>query len=359
MPRLPSTMRVILGVVGALLLVLLGSAACDGRPGSSAAELKPAPGSKSPRHSILWGAYMEGDTTYGAPHGNAPWDTQTWQAFEAHAGKKVSIVHWGVGRFWEASFDSQIRQHRKILAAGAIELLDVNSGEVPLRDVAAGAYDDAILAWATQARAFGRAFFLRWDWEMNGSWFPWGTMPGKDTTAAEYVSAWRHIHDLFAQARATNVTWVWCPNAEFRGSVPLAALYPGDRYVDWTCLDGYNKGGSESASFSRIFGPSYRALLRIAPTKPIMIGETASVEDDGRKAAWIADALASLPTRFPRVKAFAWFNWHISEDSTMWQWQIESSPEAQAAFARAIASPYFAPGGRVRPPRLAPITPPR
>jgi hypothetical protein len=357
MPRLLSTLRVTLGVVGALLLLLLASAARGGA--SSAAKVKPAPTSKPAGHSILWGAYMEGDTTYGAPYSNAPWDTETWRAFEAHAGKRVSIVHWGVRRFWEASFNSQLRQHRKILAAGATELLDVNSGEVPLREIAAGAYDDAIRAWAVQAHAFGRAFFLRWDWEMNGSWFPWGTTPANDNTPADYVSAWRHIHDLFVQARATNVTWVWCPNTLFRGGVPLTALYPGGRYVDWTCLDGYNKGGGESASFADIFGRSYQALLRIAPTKPIMIGETASVEDDGRKAGWITDALAALPARFPKVKAFVWFNWHISEDSTMWQWQIESSPEAQSAFARAVASPYFAPGGRIRPPRLAPITAPR
>jgi beta-mannanase len=41
--------------------------------------------------------------------------------------------------------------------------------------------------------------------EMNGNWYPWGTA---HTTAAQFVAAWRHIHDLFARVGATNVIWV-------------------------------------------------------------------------------------------------------------------------------------------------------
>ena len=41
-------------------------------------------------------------------------------------------------------------------------------------------------------------FFLRFDWEMNGFWFPWnegvnGNKPG------EFVAAWRHVHDIFTE----------------------------------------------------------------------------------------------------------------------------------------------------------------
>jgi beta-mannanase len=245
-----------------------------------------------------------------------------------------------------------------VLTAGRLELLDMNSGSARLRDIAAGMYDRSITDWAQQAKAFAHPFFLRWNWEMNGSWYGWGTTPSNANTAADYVNSWRHMHDLFARAGATNVTWVWCPNVSFNGSTPLASLYPGDAYVDWTCLDGYNKGGSQWTSFASIFGASYDSLRQIAPSKPIMIGETSSSEVGGSKAGWTSDALAQLPAAFPQVKALLWFNWRINEDGTTWPWQIESSSTAQAAFAAAVASPYFAAGGNLGAlPPLVPIKP--
>ena len=49
-------------------------------------------------------------------------------------------------------------------------------------------------------RAFGEPVALSFGHEMNGDWYPWGT---KQTTAASFVAAWRHIYDLFAKAGAT------------------------------------------------------------------------------------------------------------------------------------------------------------
>lgn len=315
----------------------------------------------TPLRRIYWGAYMNGPSTYGGSYHDAPWDDNTWRTFERSAGKRPSIVHFGVPPPWQQSFNLQLAQHRKIRNAGALELLDIASGSVPLRDIASGKYDSAIYEWAKEARAFGYPLFLRWDWEMNGRWFPWATMPGQATTADEYVQAWRHMHDLFVRAGARNVSWVWCPNVAFNGSTPYAAVYPGSAYVDWTCLDGYNKGGVDSKSFVDLFKASYHQLLALAPNKPIMIGETASVDDAGKKPGWITSALSALPAKFPRIKAFLWFNWNISEAGTTWAWQIESSPESAAAFAHGIASPYFASAGSVRLPKrmtaIVPLTP--
>lgn len=73
--------------------------------------------------------------------------------------------------------------------------------------------------------------------EMNGHWYPWGT---KDTTAATFVKAWRHIHDLFQEEGATNVVWVWSPNVVNPvPSVKLEPYWPGDAYVDWVGIVGY------------------------------------------------------------------------------------------------------------------------
>ena len=111
-----------------------------------------------------------------------------------------------------------------------------------LSDVLSGRYDSYIREFAEAARNWGHSFFLRYDWEMNGNWFPWNEAVNENNPG-EYVAAWRHVHDIFTAVGATNATWVWCPYAEDdRHFTNLAPLYPGDEYVDWTCMDGFNWG---------------------------------------------------------------------------------------------------------------------
>jgi beta-mannanase len=216
--------------------------------------------------------------------------------------------------------------------------------EFSLSTIIRGQHDEYIRQWATQAKAWGHPFFLRFNWEMNGQWFPWsegvnGNLPG------EYVLAWRHVHDIFDEVGTQNVTWVWCPNVIGpKSSIPLGRLYPGDDYVDWVCMDGYNTGANPARSgvswqtFEDIFAKTYSILQIIAPTKPIMIAETASTEMGGSKAEWIQDTFTrALPKRFPEVKAVVWFNWNIRG----MDWVIESSPSAQNAFAESVASRYY------------------
>ena len=221
----------------------------------------PSSGSGS---SIYWGAWIEGKDTYsslyGGSWGNAPWDANTWAKYQQNTGKAPSIVHWGVGTPWTHSFSYWAGTFNLAQNTKALNLIDMDTGSVALRSIASGAQDAAITTWAQQAAAYGHPFFLRLNWEMNGGWFSWGTTSSNQNTPADYVAAWRHIHDLFVAAGATNTTWVWCPNLQSSKSVPYAQLYPGDSYVDWTCLDGYNQGSS-SASFSSLFGQSYKALV--------------------------------------------------------------------------------------------------
>lgn len=318
-----------------------------------------------PRPEIYWGAWISGEVFARdgeAPPEDAPWSQSTWDRFVADAGKEVSIVHFGQPAPWKEPFDPE--PFENIAARGAIPLLDMDPDGVSLARIAAGEEDPYIEQWARAAREYGQPFFLRWAWEMNGDWFQWGEESATDPTL--YVNSWRHFHEVVAAAGASNVTWVWCPHVTSPETTPLASLYPGDAYVDWTCTDGYNPAdhSSEVGSkrFDAIFAPTYDELLRLAPGKPVMIGEVASseVEVAPSKAEWITEALAELPDRFPAVKAFVWFNWNIREypDRPRLAWQIESSPAAQAAFAAAIASPYYAPAGTFPPPApLAPIQP--
>jgi hypothetical protein len=302
--------------------------------------------------SIYWGAYVSG----------WPDSARSLDAFEQHIGRRMAIVHWGEP--WFSSSQPQgfpTLYFETIRRRGSIPLLDwgswdtccdaVDQPDFQLQAIASGAYDDFITSWAQDAAKWGNPFFLRFDHEMTGWWYPWGEQVNGNQPG-DFVAAWQHVHDIFVQQGATNATWVWCPNAVGKSTTALAEVYPGDDYVDWTCLDSYNfgtDGGNLWISFKEAFNgsiaygtrDSYSQLVNLAPTKPIMIGETASSENGGSKAAWITDMLeAELPNQFPQVKALVWF------DSSGIEWgrtfPLDSSPAATRAFQSGIASPVYA-----------------
>ena len=313
-------------------------------------EPSPAPPPMAARQ-ILWGAWIDGDA-YGPTHYDPPWDMTAASIFEQHAGKTASIIHYG--QFWRQGGALQpfyANDHQRVRDHGSIPMLDWNpwdshaggsnaQPEFALGRILAGDFDAYIRSWATGARDWGHPMFLRFAHEMNGSWYPWSEGVNGNT-AGQYVAAWRHVHNIFTSVGATNVTWVWSPNAIYPGSTPLTGLYPGDPYVDWVAIDGYNWGTNPGRpdvwkSFAQVFTPTYDALGALAPSKPVMLAELGSTEHGGSKAAWIADVLAQIPANFPRIGAVVWFNWNTDAD-----WSIESSPSAQAAFATGIASSVF------------------
>ncbi len=300
---------------------------------------------------ILWGAWADGADTYGTGYFGA-FDTNSTNLFEQHAGKAESICHFGWG--WDPTqhdFNWRLSWMNAVRARGSIPLADlfpnIAPNNIALRDLTANTFgtDAAWTTWFTQAAAWGHPFFLRLAHEMNGNWFSHGTQSGgantNANTTAEFVAFWRHMHDLAVAAGATNITWVWSPNVDNAGQPSLSSLYPGDAYVDWTALDGYNKSLAASVwkTFSQVFSTSYSQILAFAPAKPMMIAEVGSDAALGDKAAWITDMLGTqLPDNFPKVKAVVWFNWHVSSTSA---WDIESGAGAQQAFANGIASAYY------------------
>lgn len=324
------------------------------------------------RARIYWGAVVGGGQ-YGLH--DAPWSMRSVDRFAAQVGKRPSLIQFSLpwvkcdaGRCAFVPFPTA--QMHAIRAHGSIPVLAWASYAHPVRpiephfqlaDVIDGTYDRFIRGWARKAKAWGHPFFLRFDREMNvaGLWPYAETRNGN--RRGQFVRMWRHVHRIFMQVGATNVTWVWCPNVEYRRSLkPLRRLYPGGNQVDWTCLDGYNWGTGPVhplgwRPFTRVFHPTYRLLSRrVAPGKPVMIGETASTEQGGSKAAWIRNMLSrELSTRFPDVKAVLYTN--RAADGL--DWPIESSLAATRAFAAGIRSRYYAPAhfGAIRE---SPIRPP-
>ncbi len=307
--------------------------------------------------SVYWGAVTGSQFDNG---GQAPFDMNVENDFVKadSLGKAPSIVPWYEPftncssspctpyTFPTAAFNN-VRDYGAIpmVSWASSSIQDGNYNGVTdknftLADVANGKFDAYITAWAQAAKAWGHPFFLRFDWEMNGNWFVWGANTNGNSPA-EYVAAWRHVHDIFTKVGATNATWVWCPNnGDNTGSLAsLASLYPGNAYVDWTCMDAYNFGVGGSGgtgkweSWDDVATGTYDAVQAIAPAKPMMVGEFNSADSGGSQAAWLAQALAEIPSKFPNVHAIVLFD-------TL-QWELELHPASQLAFGTGIQNPAY------------------
>lgn len=188
---------------------------------------------------------------------------------------------------------------------------------------------------------------VRWGHEFNGNWYPWGIVNNSGNPAL-YVNAYRHVHDLVVAAGATNVQWVWCFN---NSSTPDASYndpaqsYPGDAYVDWVGIDGYNWGlapswdpsGNYWTSFNSMFASAYAKARSIAPKRPVMIGEIGSSEDGGSKPQWIADMSTALQSgSYPDLKLVVYFDQDKEE-----LWSGTSSSATKTAFTSWVNQPYM------------------
>jgi beta-mannanase len=203
-----------------------------------------------------------------------------------------------------------------------------------LRKIIAGQFDAYILDWARTLAAYGGPVRLRFAHEMNGGWYPWseranGNRPG------EYVRTWRHVHEIFDAAGATNVQWVWSPAA----TRVLPEQYPGDEYVTMVSLSLFNGGlqlrYSPWRSFAALIGRSLKALNAIAPDKKVELSEVGCAEKGGNKTAWITEMFSAL-VRFPQITSIIWY------DLVKWtDWRVESSPASVAAFRDGVADARY------------------
>jgi mannan endo-1,4-beta-mannosidase len=358
---------VLLTLAAALLLLLPASAL-------AARHHHPRAGvAKQQQRPLYWGAWIGDQLTGEEP----PWDMSAVSQFEGLVGKGLSLIALG-SPFADCTsspckfFEFPTAAMNNIHDYGAIPFFNWASQatssdpsgatvmpDFQLADVISGRYDSYIREFAEAARSWGHPFFLRYDWEMNGNWFPWGETVNENNPG-EYVAAWRHVHDIFASVGATNATWAWCPYAEVdRHFAALAPLYPGDEYVDWTCMDGFNWGSNPTnphswKGFKEIFGPTYRKLTKqIAPGKPVVLAEMASTGHGRAKAEWIRDMFQELQTNFRRIRGMIWFD---QVDRGV-DWPLENSPRAARAFARGIAKKGFKPNGQAAV-VASPIRPP-
>jgi beta-mannanase len=315
----------------ARILAIIATVATSGLllTGTGAAAVLPPPG------SVYAGVSVDG------ARGLVP----ELDAYTGSAGGKRPAVVMDY-RDWAHNPDFPADFANLVAGRGAIPMLTwepwdyaagVDQPAYRLSTISAGAHDALIRRWAGQVKAWGRPLVLRFAHEMNGNWYPWAESVNGNR-AGQYAAAYRRVVTLFRSAGVTNVTWVWSPNVSYPGSTALGGLFPGDGYVDWTALDGYNWGSTAASgwqSFEQVFGPSI-AQVRALSARPLMLAEIGCAEQGGDKAAWIADYFTRLAAR-PEIRGFVWFNHDKEAD-----WRIQSSTPSRLAYARGVAAPATA-----------------
>lgn len=284
-------------------------------------ELRNKPDKLSQPDHILFGAY----------------DNEFSESFQSIVDLETSlqttfpIIHiytaWGSKA--EQKFPSL--QAKAILDLGSIPfitwepwLIDFSAEEYPnipadpkkrdkngLRAIAKGLYNPYLEKWAHEVKKLNRYIFVRFGHEMNDPYrYPWGPQNNKPE---DFISAWRHVVNLFKQAGAANVIWVWSPHPAY---LYYDYYYPGDDYVDWVGVGTLNYGTVASWAkwwtFDEIFGNYYSQLSKYK--KPIVISEFGSLEVGGNRPQWFVDAISSMPLKYPEIKAVIFF--HCSSDIT-------------------------------------------
>jgi len=206
---------------------------------------------------------------------------------------------------------------------------------IPLSEIAGGGYDADLRRAAGEAKAMPFSeIMIRFGHEMNGDWYGWSGNP------SAFVAAWRHVVSLFRAEGVSNVKWVWSANVD-NGSYPFRAYFPGDEWVDYTGLDGYNWGTAGVGvnrweSLAQVFSSSYSQLTEIS-SKPVIVTEVSSSEVGGDKAAWIREGfLKTIPQSFPRIGAVIWYDRNQEEN-----WRIDSSSSSLAAYREVVASSLY------------------
>ncbi len=233
-----------------------------------------------------------------------------------------------------------------IRRAGAVPIVslelwhwhDTSTKFVP--KINAGLFDDRFREWARAAKQAGGRVLLRFGFEFNGDWFSWGGDP------VGFVEAWRRVHGLFREQGAENVEWVWAANVTSHpggADNSMHRYYPGDAFVDWVAVDGYNWGDEHKPwhkwrSAEELFEDVLDEFDRRYADKPIMIAEIGCPEGAGdRKAEWIREAYAYFRRR-GQVRAVVWFNLDKRREGEL-NFRLDSSVGALRAFNDTFAAP--------------------
>jgi hypothetical protein len=273
---------------------------------------------------------------FGLSSPQAPWSRTEITSLSGQAGARPGMLEYFVN--WTEEFRPQA-----VVASYAQGCVPVISWEpwaglqagtsqpaYSLARITSGAYDGYIARFATAVRDQRWPVVIRLAHEMNGTWYPWAeSMSGNQ--AGQYAQMWRHVHDIFARVGATNVIWLWSPNiVRPVPDVQLHPLYPGDDYVDWIGMVGYQ--ATEETTAAETFDLTVKKI-RGFTQKPVLITETGAAPGPNQ-AAWTANLFDWLAGRHD-VVGFIWFEYDKADTGTK-DWRFTTVPDTLHAFQHGI-----------------------
>lgn len=269
---------------------------------------------------------------FGVKYGNQGWDLAGVSALETWQGRAHDVLVLFTA--WDARPEVQedlfIRQLPAVWGHGAVPLVTwelFTSDETPsdiVTQVARGDHDAYVTRWATHLRRFlsgedgrfdtadDRRVYLRLGHEMNGDWYPWG-----QASPEQFIAMWRRVHGIFDDLSLgpAHVQWMWCVTNADHGPSAAEAFYPGDAWVDWVAVDGYNWGASSRTSHwqspAEVLAPMVTRLQELT-TRPLALTEVATTsltlngEDIAAKNRWITELFALVRTA--PVRMVCWYN---------------------------------------------------
>jgi Glycosyl hydrolase family 26/Purple acid Phosphatase, N-terminal domain len=308
-------------------------------------------------------------------------------AFEASAGKKMSLLGiggtwWGGGVYPTGAYQAFPTSKAALIhGRGGILIWDwipgngssgaANDVGFNLPSIYNGNHDAYITAQANTIKGLGYPVWIRPFHEMNGSWYTWyyqaNTAIGNGGfNSGEVILAWKRIVDLFEAAGCdrTHVQWIFNPNVMSTTTSstthePLIDFYPGDAYVDWYGIDGYNddapwKTLQQVCEGGAGLQNTLANLMALSSTpKPVLIPETGcqdtrgGVVDGASKAQWFIDAFETYLPQQPLIQGIVYSNYVEAPHN----WQVDypltgsGSGTTWPAFAHGIQNPHFLQGG--------------
>jgi mannan endo-1,4-beta-mannosidase len=316
------------GLLTVAVALTLGLAACSsGSNGSASPGRGPFTGSggsstpAAPAVNMEILTHPESGKYFGVETSGQPDSLGPVENFAGVTGRKPDLIGDYVG--WNTPYDSVAA--RSAWSYGALYYMAWEPFNVTLSSIADGASNEYIRQFALQVKAAGVPIALSFGHEMNGNWYPWGS---SDSTAANFVAAWRLIHAIFAAVGATRVIWIWNPNVISASPVPLRPYYPGNSYVDWIGLTGYFPMTGPT-TFAGLFGPTM-AEIRQFTGLPFIIVETAV--QSGPDEVTCTRNLVRGVAHNRDVLGLVWFEY----DKAGVDWALADRPDVRRTFARAI-----------------------
>ncbi|MER7682189.1 glycosyl hydrolase [Streptomyces sp. NPDC096934] len=268
----------------------------------------------------------------GVVDDKSPWQYGIVSSFTEEAGRAPDIREYYSS--WGDDFDPE--GNAFLWRHGQLPMMALVPSDTSLGDIAKGGSDVYIRRLASQVAAYKGPLALSFAGEMNGPWNSWGP---RHTRPADFVAAWKRLHDIFTARGVDNVIWVWSPHVTDSGTTAeLRPYYPGDGYVDWVGLIGYY-GPIDGVAFSSLFTPTLREIAAFS-AKPVLLTET-GVAESKDKEAHIRDLFRGAAKA--GVIGLVWYDqrkdWPGSKE--LMDWRIDTSVGALAAFQVESARNHF------------------